>query len=305
MVMDGRLRSTPYVESARECASWPAFARGACARGDVWVTSKLWNTDKSASDVEGALRRTLRDLKLSYVDLYLIHWPIAWGRKPNCACHAATAGSGALCPFPKRDDGGLAYADVPLEETWRALERCVDAGLCRHIGVSNFNADQLAELLALPGGLRHRPAVNQVELHPHNASAALCGFCAARGVVLTAYSCLGHGSGADGVPLLESPAVLAAAARNCLTPAQVLIRLHVDRGIAALPKSVTPARIASNLEAANAAARRLPAEDVAALLALDVGWRFCANLRDKHLAAYPFKDELPALLRHAKRAKER
>ena len=143
--------------------------------------------------------------------------------------------------------------------------------------MSNFNADQLDAVLAL-AGLRHRPAVNQIELHPYCTSVDLCRRCADRGVVLTAYSCLGHGAGAAGLALLDHPVVAAIAARRGLTPAQVLVRFHVDRGVAAIFKSVTPARIASNLDACDATCR-LAADDVAALLALDVGWRFCAAAR--------------------------
>ena len=227
--------------------------RGVCRREELWVTSKLWNTEKRGGDVRPALKRTLRDLQLEYVDLYLVHWPTCWGRVANCECHSDSAGSGVICPFPKRDDGGLLYGDVPHEETWRALEACVAQGLATHIGVSNFNA---AQLEALVGVARIRPAVNQIELHPYNASEALCDACADAGVVLTSYSTLGHGSGPSGGRLLEDPTVVDAAERHGLTPAQVLIKFQIERGISAIPKSVTPARIASNLDGRPAQTRR-------------------------------------------------
>ena len=178
------------------------------------------------------------------------------------------------------------------------MESLVDAGLAAHIGLSNHNQAQIGALLA---SCRIRPAVHQIELHPYNCSRALVEYCARESIVLTAYSLLGHSSGAGGVPLLEAPAVAEIAAKRGLTPAQVLVRFQVERGIAAIPKSITPARIASNLDAASPT-HRLERADVDALLAMDVGWRFCAGLRDRHLAQYPWKDELPVLLRHAARA---
>ena len=176
------------------------------------------------------------------------------------------------------------------------MESLVDAGLAAHIGLSNHNQAQIGALLA---SCRIRPAVHQIELHPYNCSRALVEYCARESIVLTAYSLLGHGSGAGGVPLLEAPAVAEIAAKRGLTPAQVLVRFQVERGIAAIPKSITPARIASNLDAASPTHRLERADS---LLAMDVGWRFCAGLRDRHLAQYPWKDELPVLLRHAARA---
>ena len=126
------------------------------------------------------------------------------------------------------NSGDLDAVQVPHAETWRALEGCVDGGLATHIGVSNFNEPQLQALLDV---CTVRPAVNQIELHPYNASPALCAYCAEQGVLLTSYCVLGHGSGA-GVPLLESPVVAAIAERRGMTPAQVLIRFQTERGAA-------------------------------------------------------------------------
>ena len=164
--------------------------------------------------------------------------------------------------------------EVPLAETWRALEAAHGAGLCRHIGVSNFS---VAKLSALAETARVQPAMNQVELHPYLQQTGLLAWCTAHGVALTGYSPLGSGDraadlkSADEPNLLTDPCVCAIAERRGATPAQVLLAWALARGTAVIPKSVNPARLAQNLAATEVA---LTSGDLDELAALDLARRF-------------------------------
>jgi diketogulonate reductase-like aldo/keto reductase len=195
-----------------------AFERGTLRREDVFVTSKLWNDRRKPEDVRAGLRQTLEDLRLEYLDMYLIHWPVVWKR-------------GTLM----QDD-----PDASLAECWEALERAMDEGLVRGIGVSNFSERQLAELIRVA---RVKPAVNQIEIHPRLPQTELVRYCQSQGVQVTAYSPLARGGG-----LLDHPAVVRAATRLGVTPAQAALRWNVQNGVVVIPKSVTPARIAQNAD---------------------------------------------------------
>ncbi len=232
------------------------FAEGLVTRDELWITSKLWNDRHQPEDVRPALERTLADLQLERLDLYLMHWPVSLRKGAS---------------FPLGPDDLLSLEALPIAATWAALERCFDAGLARHLGVSNFSARKLAALLD-DEGLRVAPEVNQVELHPYLQQPALLELCHARGVHLTAYSPLGSRDRprsmkrADEPVLLEDPIVLEIAARRGATPAQVLLAWALGRGTSALAKSVNPGRIRQNLAATELT---LSAEDRRAIAALD------------------------------------
>lgn len=199
------------------------------------MTSKLWNTKHHPDDVEIACRRTLSDLGLSYVDLYLIHWPMAFERGVEL--------------MPRRPDGTIRYGDTHYRDTWVAMEKLVDQGLVKAIGLSNFNARQVDDILSIA---KQQPAVNQVECHPYLIQSELLAHCKSRGLAVTAYSPLGSPDrpwAAPGEPLLlEDPRILAIAKHHNKTAAQVVIRWQVQRGVVCIPKSVTPSRIKQNLE---------------------------------------------------------
>ena len=195
-----------------------AFARGVATRADLFVTSKLWNDRRRPEDVRAGLLQTLKDLRLEYLDLYLIHWPVCWRR-------------GTLM----QDD-----ADASILECWRELERCVDEGLIRSIGVSNFSRPKLEELIR---DARVKPAVNQIESHPLLPNTELVRWCQSNDIAVTAYSPL-----AQGGAVFADSTVTSIADKHGVTPAQVLLRWNVERGVVVIPKSVTPKRIAQNAE---------------------------------------------------------
>ena len=236
-----------------------AFDDGDVAREDLWITSKLWNDRHLAADVPGALERTLNDLGLDYLDLYLIHWPLA--QRPGVA-------------FPTNPDDWLGPDEAPVSGTWSAMEDAVRAGHCRHIGVSNFSIRKIRALLETASV---RPAANQVESHPWLAQNELLAFCREQGIVYTAYSPLGSGDRAEGFKKddepkpLEDDLIVEIAGSRGMTPAQVLIAWALQRDSSVIPKSSNPERLAQNFAATQA---ELTADDMARLDTLDVGYRF-------------------------------
>ena len=214
-----------------------AIDAGDVSREELWITSKLWCNAHGRDNVEAALRRSLADLGLAWLDLYLIHWPVVI--QPGVA-------------FPSSGDELLPPGQVPLRSTWEGMEAALEAGLTRHIGVSNFSGRKLQELLA---HCRIRPEVNQVERHPLLQQPALVAECAAAGIHITAYSPLGSGDrpaglkGADEPVLLENSVIGAIAAKQGCSPAQVLLAWQLQSGCSTIPKSVSPARLRENLAA--------------------------------------------------------
>ena len=230
-----------------------AFETGVVKREELFITSKLWNSDHAPERVGPAIRRSLKDLQLDYLDLYLIHWPVAFktGRE-----QAKTA------------DDLISLDEIPLIETWKAFEEIQKIGLAKHIGVSNFNIAKLKQLLA---GAKTAPEVNQVELHPYLGQQELVDFCAENNVLLTAYSPLGsHHLINSEAGLTREKVVVEIAEKNNCTPAQVLLAWGMQRGISVIPKSTNAERIKENFSAVNV---RLNAEDLAKVSELERNYR--------------------------------
>jgi alcohol dehydrogenase (NADP+) len=239
-----------------------AFKAGDVKREELWVTSKLWNSSHRRQDVQPALEKTLTGLRLDYLDLYLVHWPVVL--KPGVV-------------FPASADDFVSLDEVPVSETWGGMEACLKAGLCRHIGVSNFSIAKLKKLLATA---EYPPENNQIELHPCLPQNDMLAFCQKENILLTAYSPLGSRDRpapfkVDDEPDLFTHPVIAGIAKNhnC-TPAQVLIQWAIARGTAVIPKSVNPERIRQNLEAVKL---RLTAGDMAAIAGMDLPYRFISG----------------------------
>ena len=213
-----------------EAAIGEALRAAPVPREQLFVTTKLWNSDHGADRAPRALEESLARLGLDYVDLYLIHWPV-----------------------PSRNG----YVD-----TWKALVRLRDEGRAKSIGVSNFTPSHLRRIIDATGVV---PAVNQVELHPQFPQAALRAFHAGRGIVTESWSPLAQGGN-----LLKDPVVGKIAAKHKRTPAQVVLRWHIELGLVVIPKSVTPARIAENADIFNFS---LDPGDMAAFAKLNNGHR--------------------------------
>ena len=206
-----------------------AIATSGLSREDVFVTTKLWNSQQGFDSALEAFDGSLSRLGFDYVDLYLIHWPV---------------------PTEGR-----------FVDTWRAFERIHEEGRARTIGVSNFRIEDLERLEA---ETNTRPTVNQVELHPHLQQAELRAWQAERGIATEAWSPLAQGD------LLDDETIIEVADRHGKTPAQAILRWHLQLGNIVIPKSVTPERIRENIALFDF---ELSREDVAAIGRLDRGER--------------------------------
>uniref|UniRef100_A0A7S1QFZ7 NADP-dependent oxidoreductase domain-containing protein n=1 Tax=Neobodo designis TaxID=312471 RepID=A0A7S1QFZ7_NEODS len=247
-----------------------AIDEGLVKREDLFVVSKLWNTFHRPENVEVGLRKTLADLGLEYVDLYLIHFPIAQkfvpieARYPPEWIHDPSAAA----PRMELDEG------VTYQQTWQAMEAAHDAGLAKHIGFCNIGTLQIRQVLQYA---RVKPAVLQVEMHPQLTQQRLLRMARESGIQVMAFSNLGASSYVElgmaqpAESLLTHEAVAAVAKRVGRTPAQVLLRWGVQRGTVVIPKTSKPERLGENLSLFDFA---LGDEDMAALDGLNANRRY-------------------------------
>ena len=206
-----------------------AFEAGTVAREDLFVTTKLWNTNHRPERVKPAFDASRHRLQVDYVDCYLIHTPFAFAPGDD--------------QDPRDEHGQVIYDEgVTLAQTWRALERLVEDGHCGSIGLSDVSLDKLREIVAVA---RIKPAVVQVESHPYLPEWGLLDFCRENGIVLLAFAALGHSMEPN---LLDDPVITAIAQREHMSPAQVALSWAAQRGTAFLTTSTKPQRIQENYE---------------------------------------------------------
>jgi D-xylose reductase len=246
-----------------------ALTKGLCSREDLWITSKLWNTYHSPEHVEAACRRTLQDLGVEYLDLYLIHFPISlqfvdfetryppeWFFDPSAA-------------QPK-----MQIDPVPLSDTWIAMEALQKKGLVKNIGICNYSSGLLHDLMAYA---EIKPAMLQIESHPYLTQDSLIRAAQAYSIAVTAFSPLGALSyvsldmASENESVLQQQAVIAAAQRLQRSPAQIVLRWGIQRNTAVIPKTINPDRLKENLALFDF---ELSDEEMAAISALNQNRRF-------------------------------
>jgi alcohol dehydrogenase (NADP+) len=213
-----------------------AFAKvfdGGRRREDVFITSKLWNYDHAQADVRVACEKSLYDLQLDYLDLYLMHFGVASPHEKGVE--------------PVDKDDYLLSTKTPVRETWEAMEGLVRGGLVKAIGISNFTAPMIVDLLTYA---QITPAVNQIELHPYCQQPRLLEFCQHLGIAITAYSPLGSQTEMNEgkPPLLDDEVINRIANKHKKSPAQICLRWGVQRGTVVIPKSTSPEHIKQNAD---------------------------------------------------------
>uniref|UniRef100_A0A8C6DHI2 NADP-dependent oxidoreductase domain-containing protein n=1 Tax=Moschus moschiferus TaxID=68415 RepID=A0A8C6DHI2_MOSMO len=254
------------------------IADGTVKREDIFYTSKLWSTSLRPELVRPALEKSLKNLQLDYVDLYIIHFPVAL--KPGEAL------------LPTDENGKTIFDSVDLCRTWEALEKCKDAGLTKSIGVSNFNHKQLERILNKPG-LKYKPVCNQVECHPYLNQSKLLDFCKSHDIVLVAYGALGSQRLSKWVNqnhpvLLEDPVLCDIAKKHKQTPALVALRYQIQRGIVVLAKSYNKNRIKENIQVFDF---ELTPEDMKTIDGLNRNLRYYEFLPVIDHPEYPYSEE--------------
>jgi len=255
-----------------------AISAGKVKREDLFIVSKLWLTFFRRDRAQLCVKKILTKLNTPYLDLCLIHWPMSFGDSDTEL-------------LPVGADGKVVPGTIDYLEAWQGLEDCVNAGLVKSIGISNFNTKQIERLLA---SATIKPVINQVEIHPYLPQTKLKKFCDDKGIILTAYSPLGNpgsqvNTASDKDKLLKDVVVNRLAEKYKKSAGQILLKFQAQRGIIVIPKSVSVDRIQSNIQLFDF---EMDPEDITELESLDRNYRTCgfdvSGVPD--LPNYPFKD---------------
>lgn len=236
-----------------------ALKAGDVKREDLFVTSKLWNNAHLPQKVQPNIEQSLKDLQLDYLDLYLIHWPVAV--QPHIG-------------FPQTSADMMSLSEIPLATTWESMVKQKDNQLAKHIGVSNFSIKKILDISQKVGIM---PEANQLESHLFLQQNVLLDFCKANGIVFTAFCPLGSADRpanrifADEPKLFENIIIKEIAEKNTISMAQVMLAWAVQRGTAVIPKSVNKQRLKENLVAADII---LPDVDMNTLANINLDYRY-------------------------------
>ncbi|KAH8378869.1 hypothetical protein KR009_001850 [Drosophila setifemur] len=249
---------------------------GVIKREDIHITSKLWNHFHEPERVEHACRKTLENFGLDYVDLYLIHWPFSYVYR------------GDEVMIPTDENGEVELNDVDFLDTWRAMEKLVELGLTKSIGVSNFNAEQLSRLLA---NCKIKPIHNQIECNPAFIQRKLIDLCKQNDILVTGYCPLRRGNPSTQTPnYIYDDRVKAIGEKYNKSTAQVVLRYLFELGTIPLPKSSNPQRIKENFDIFDF---KLDAQDHALLETFNTGDRLILAAQAVKSKNYPFNVVLP------------
>jgi L-glyceraldehyde reductase len=254
-----------HYDTEREVGN--ALRRSGIPRGEVMVTTKVWPNNVSKDRLVQSAKRSLEKLKFDYVDLYLLHWPYSFIQGDEFD--------------PKDESGNVILSDpqIPIEETWGAMESLVEAGLVKSIGVSNFTIPKLEKLLSFA---KIKPVVNQVELHPLFPQNELKDWCAKHDILLVGFTPLGRNN--HGAPRLpEHPRIQELAQKLGKTPASLLISWAAQRGTAPIPKTTNKERLRTNFED-----YIIPEDIFKEITALDTG--LLRNIKARNWPIDPFQD---------------
>lgn len=248
------------------------ISSGKIRREEIFITCKVWNTCHQPDRAKASVEQSLKDLKTEYIDMVLIHWPMAYAASDELV--------------PKDENGDVMYADIDYVDTWKALEECVEGGQVKSIGLSNFNIEQITRVC---DSAKIQPSNLQVELNAYLSNKKLADWCEEKGIVVSCYAPLSSPGrfwkeSAD-LNLIEDEVVVKIAEIHKKTAAQVALRFLLQKGYVALPKSANPKRLAENIDVYDF---NLSVDEMAELDSLNKDLRVYCEDYAKSSPYYPF-----------------